>query len=244
MADSERRRGEDLAIRRDRVRLLLDPRAPADALYAYYALYHDPQRTQLDVLEGGGHRPVGFVAVCQTGQRLFQPTVVLRTADAQGAELLLRRALVPGRPYYVITTPDLRQTVLDVVEVGQPERNHVYLLELARFDEPLNVLVVAEQGLGAQPRFVIRSQGEVGAEAGINWLSPYFAEISVLTQPAARGRGWGRSVVAACARWVTHSGRRVLYVVEEGNHASAALAKATGFEDTGVREFAGEGVCR
>ncbi len=233
-----------MVIQRDRVRVLLDPRAPADALYAYYALYHDPQRTQLDVLEGGGQRPAGFVAVCQTGQRLFQPTVVLRTADAQGAEVLLRRALAPGRPYYVITTPDLRQTVLDVIEVEQPERNHVYMLDLGRFHEPVNVLVVAEQGLGGHPRFVIRSQGDVAAEAGVNWLSPYFAEISVRTKPAARRRGWGRSVVAACARWVTHSGRRVLYAAQEGNQASVTLAKATGFVDTGVREFAGEGVCR
>ena len=244
MVDSERNRGEDLETQRNRVRELLDPRAPADALYAYYALYHDPNRTTLDVLEDGRGRPAGFVAVCQTGQRLFQPTAVLRTADAQGAEALLRRALSPGRPYYVITTPDLRQVVLKVVEVEQPERNHVYMLDLAAFDEAVNVLVVAEQGLGGHPRFVIRSQGEVAAEAGVNWLSPYFAEISVLTKPSARGRGWGRSVVAACARWVTHTGRRALYVVDEGNHSSVALARATGFEDTGVREFAGEGVCR
>jgi predicted GNAT family acetyltransferase len=152
--------------------------------------------------------------------------------------------LAPGRPYYVITTPDLREAVLNAVQVEQPERNHVYILDLARFHETVNVLVVAEQGVGGHPRFVIRSQGEVAAEAAISWLSPYFAEISVYTRPAARGRGWGRSVVGACARWVTRSGRRALYVAAESNEASAALAKATGFVDTGVREFAGTGVCR
>ena len=144
----------------------------------------------------------------------------------------------------MITTPDLREAVLGVVEIDRPEKNHVYVLNLARFDEPINVLVVAEQGIGGHPRFVVRSQGEVAAEAGINWLSPYFAEVSVVTKPAARGRGWGKAVVAACTRWVTRSGRRALYVVNEGNEASLALAKATGYEDSGVREFAGEGVRR
>lgn len=234
----------ELEARRARVRRMLDARAPADALYAYYALYHDPKRTHLEVLEGTSRHPAGFVAVCQTGQRLFQPTVVVRSVDAEGAVVLLHRSLAPGRPYYVITTPDLREAVLRVVEIPQPERNHVYMLDLARFHEPINVLVVAEQGVGGQPRFVIRSQGEVAAEAGINWLSPHFAEIGVETQPSARGRGWGRSVVAACARWVTQSGRRVLYVMNDRNHASAAMAQLMGFVDTGVREFAGEGTCR
>jgi GNAT superfamily N-acetyltransferase len=242
MVAVERSDGGNLIAQRDQVRLLMNPRAPADGIYAYYALYHDPKRTRLEVLEGSGSRPVGFVAVCQTGQRLFTPTVVLRSTDPSAAVVLLRTGLAPGRPYYVVTTPDLREAVLEAVSIERPERNHVYILDLARFREPINVLVVAEQGLGGNPRFVIRSQGEVAAEAAISWLSPYFAEISVHTQPAARGRGWGRSVVAACARWVTQSGRRALYVVEHRNEASVALAKATGFVDTGVREFAGEGV--
>jgi GNAT superfamily N-acetyltransferase len=244
MSAVKRSEGEGLGAKRDQVRLMLDTSAPADGLYAYYALYHDPSRTQLTVRQGPARRPSGFVAVCQTGQRLFQPTVVLRTHDAAAGAELLREALVPNRPYYVITTPDLRDVVLDVVQIERPERNHVYLLDLARFDEPINVLVVAEQGLGGHPRFVIRTGGEVAAEAGVNWMSPTFAEIAVQTQPAARGRGWGRSVVAACARWVTQSGRRALYVVNDGNEASVALAKATGFADTGAREFAGEGICK
>ena len=244
MAEGAAARGETLATLRDRVRPLLNVSAAADALYVYYALYHDPKRTQLYVSEGAAGRPVGFVAVCQTGQRLFQPTVLLRTSDARAAVNLLRRALTPGRPYYAVTTPDLRQAVLSVLEIEQPERNHLYRLDLARIEPSINVLVVAEQGLGGLPRFIIRSQEEVAAEAGINWASPYFAELSVQTKPAARGRGWAAAVVAACSRWVIRSGRQALYVVNDQNAPSLAVAKATGYADTGVREFAGKGVCR
>ena len=243
MADAAGNRGRVLATLRDRVRPLLNVSAAADALPVYYALYHDPARTQLHVRDGATGRPEGFVAVCRTGQRLFQPTVVLRTPDARGAVELLRQALTAGRPYYVITTPDLRDVVLGVVQIEQPERNHLYRLDLARFEAPINVLVVAEQGLRGLPRFVIRAQGEVAAEAGINWMSPYFAAVSVQTKLEARGRGWGESVVAACSRWVTRSGRHALYLVNENNAASLALAKAAGYVDTGVREFAGDGVC-
>jgi hypothetical protein len=244
MAGDAQNPTQNLAALRDRVRPLLNGRAPGDALCVYYALYHDPQRTQLFVHDDAGGVVDGFVAVCQTGQRLFEPTVVLRTPDSGNAPDLLRRALVPGRPYYLITTPDLRDAVLQVVRIEQPERNHVYRLDLARFTAPINVLVVAEQGVGGQPRFVIRSQGEIAAQAGVNWMSPFFAEVSVRTRQGAEGRGWGRAVVAACTRWVIRSGRQALYVVNELNAPSLAVARAVGFVDTGVREFAGEGVCK
>ena len=216
----------------------------ADALYAYYALYHDPRRTQLYVHENDAGHADGFVAVCQTGQRLFQPTVVLRTPDASAAVELLRQALVPGRIYYLITTLDLRDAVAEVLDIGRPETNHIYGLDLFHFKPVINVLVVTERGLGGLPRFVIRSQGEIAAEAGLNWASPHFAGVSVRTEPAARGRGWGRAVVTACTTWIVRSARQPLYFVSEGNESSIKLAEAVGYVDTGAREFAGEGVCR
>jgi RimJ/RimL family protein N-acetyltransferase len=105
-------------------------------------------------------------------------------------------------------------------------------------------LIVAEQGLDGRPRFVIRSQGEVAAEAGLNWASPHFAEVFVHTVPAAQGRGWGKAVVMACTTWVLRSSRQPLYFVTETNERSIALAEAVGYVDTGAREFAGGGVCR
>lgn len=234
----------DLERLRLKVRSLLHFSAPADALYVYYAFYHDPRRTSLYVHEDGDGHADGFVAVCQTGQRLFQPTVVLRTPDARVAVKLLRQALVPGRPYYLITTPDLQDAVAEVVRIEQPEINRVCGLELFRFQPIINVLIVAEQGLDGRPRFVIRSQGDVAAEAGLNWASPHFVEVFVHTVPAAQGRGWGRAVAMACTTWVLRSSRQPLYFVTETNEPSIALAEAVGYADTGAREFAGEGVCR
>jgi GNAT superfamily N-acetyltransferase len=235
---------DDLERLRLRVRLVLDLSAPADALPAYYALYYDPTRTRLYVHEDATGHVDGFVAVCQTGQRLFQPTVVLRTPDARVAVELLRQALAPGRPYYLITTSDLREPVAEVLDIEQPDVNRIYTLDLVRFQPLINVLVVAEQGLGGRPRFVIRSQGEIASEAGINWRSPHFAEVFVRTMPAAQGRGWGRAVLSACTRWVIRSARQPLYIVSERNDPSIALAEGVGYVDTGAREFAGEGVCR
>jgi hypothetical protein len=175
---------------------------------------------------------------------LFVPTVVLRTPDAEAAVTLLQQALVPGRPYYIVTTPDLRDAVSEVVEISEPETNHVYRLDLPRFKPSINVLVVAEQGAGRLPRFLIRAQGEVAAESGVSWYSPHFSELFVRTAPGAQGRGWGRAVLEASTSWVIRSGRQPLYIVNDNNEPSVALAKAVGYVDTGAREFAGEGVCR
>ncbi len=227
-----------------RVRSLLHFSAPADALFVYYAFYHDPQRTDLYVHEEADGRVDGFVAVCQTGQHLFRPTVVLRTPSVGTAVDLMRQALVPGRPYYVITTPDLRAGIEQVVRIEQPEVNHIYRLDLFRLSSDINVMVVAEQGVGGLPRFIIRSHGEIAAESGVNWYSPHFAEVFVRTIPAAQGRGWGKAVLATCTRWVVRSGRQPLYIVNDQNDRSVALAKSVGYADTGAREFAGEGICR
>ena len=239
----------DLESLRLKVRPLLHFSAPSDALAVYYAFYHDPERTELHVherevntrLDGGAD---GFVAVCRTGQRLFQPTVVLRTSDADVAVELLGQALTPGRPYYVIATPDLRDAITEVVAIEQPEINRVYKLELFRFHPTVNVLVVTEQGPKGQPRFIIRSQKEVAAEAGVNWSSPHFAEVFVRTAPDARRRGWGQAVLTACTTWIVRSARQPLYIVHEGNKPAIALAEAVGYVDSGAREFAGEGICR
>ncbi len=227
-----------------KARPLLHFSDPADALYVYYAFYHDPRRTQLYVREDEGGHASGFVAVCQTGQRLFQPTVVLHAVNVRAAAALLREALLPGRPYYLITRPGLRNPVKKIVDLGPSEINRIYRLELSNVRFSINVLVVAEQGVNGRPRFVVRSQGEVAAESGLNWSSPHFAELFVRTTPAGQGRGWGRAVLTACTTWAVQSGRQPLYVVGESNRSSLKLAEEVGYVDTGAREFTGEGVCK
>lgn len=227
-----------------KVRTMLDLSAPTDALYAYYALYHDSDRTQLHLHKDAEDYADGFLAVCQTGQRLFRPTVVLRTPKVDVAMDLLRGALSPGRPYYLITTRDLRSTVAEVVEMPEPQINRVYQINLPDFEYSINVLVVPKEGVEGRPRFVIRPQEEVAAEAGVTWISPHFAAVYVRATSAARERGWGRSVLATCTRWVIRSGRRPLYIVDERSGANIALGEAVGYVDTGAREFAGDCVAQ
>ncbi len=234
----------DLERLRLKVRSLLHFSDPADALYVYYAFYHDPRRTRLYVRENDAGHAEGFAAVCQTGQRLFQPIVVLHAAHSHTATDLLREALLPGRPYYLITRPGLKKPVGRILEIEQSGINRTYRLDLSRVQFSINVLVVAEQGANGLPRFIIRSQGEVAAEAGLNWTSPHFAELFVRTTPAAHGRGWAQVVLAACTTWAVQSGRQPVYIVGEDDEANIALAEKSGYVDTGAREFVVEGMRR
>jgi len=229
--------------KRLKVRSMLDLSAPADALPVYYVFYHDPERTHLHVHEDDEGHADGFVAVCQTAQRLFQPTVVLRTPKADAAVDLLRQALTDTRPYYVITTPDLRDAVTEVVRTEQSQFNRIYRIDLSRLKSSINVLVVPEEGLGGRPRFVIRSQGEIAAEAGVTWISPHFVSLYVHTTPAAQGRGWDQAVLVTCTRWSIQSGRQPLYIVDEKDKSAQTLAKTVGYVYTGAREFVAEGIC-
>jgi hypothetical protein len=233
----------DVDRKRLKVRSMLSLSAPADALYAYYVFYHDQDRTELHVHEDAEGRADGFVAVCQTGQRLFQPTVVLRTPKVNVAVELLREALAPGRPYYLITTPDLREAASRVVEMSDPEISRIYKIDLSRFDYDINVLVVAEEGVEGRPRFLVRSREEVVAEAGVAWLSPHFAAVYVRAIPAARERGLGTAVLSTCTRWVVRSGRHPLAIVQMGEDYATAVAEQVGYVDTGARELAGDVTC-
>jgi len=230
--------------KRLKIRSLLSLSAPADALYAYYAFYHDPKRTELTIHEDDRGRADGFVAVCQTAQRLFQPTVVLRTPRRSVAVELLREALTPGRPYYLITTLDLQEAAADVVEMEDLEVNRVYGVDLGRFEYQVNVLVVAEEGLEDRPRFVIRAQEETVAEAGVTWLSPHFAGVTIRATPPAQERGFGQAVLGACTRWVIRSGRHPLIMVDVQDAFTTSLVEAVGYRDAGARELAGDVVCR
>lgn len=226
-----------------KVRSMLSLSAPVDALYAYYVFYHDRERTDLHVHEDAQGRADGFVAVCQTAQRLFQPTVVLRTPKVDVAIELLREALSPGRPYYLITTPDLREATSHIVDMPDPQVSRIYEIDLSRFHYQPNVLVVAEEGVEERPRFLIRSEGEVVAEASVTWLSPQFAGVHAQAAPAARKRGLGRWVLSTCTRWVVRSGRHPLAIVDVEDDYTTALVEKVGYADTGARELAGDATC-
>ncbi|MCA1711367.1 MAG: GNAT family N-acetyltransferase [Actinobacteria bacterium] len=58
-------------------------------------------------------------------------------------------------------------------------------------------------------------------------------EIAVVTDERARGQGTARRLVAQAARAVLAEGRAVIYLHAPDNEASARVARASGFPDTG-----------
>ena len=142
----------------------------------------------------------------------------------------------------MITTPGLRDRVTKVMDVERFEINRVYKLDLPRLQPVINVLVAAEQGVGGRPRFVIRSQEEIAAEAGINWYSPHFTEVFVRATSAARERGWDQAVLMTSTTWSIRAARQPLYSASEGDELAVKLAEESGYVDTGARESIVEGV--
>lgn len=228
----------DLEMQRLVVQHLLDEDSPRDAMASYYALHHDPNRTELFLHCGEDMRPDGFLVRAQTGADLFRPLVTLHAAP-ESAGTLLKAGLIPGRPYYVVLPYLMCETVLPGLEISDPQVLRVYRLDPACYQPVINVLVQSHRGFDGLPRREIRSQGRIYAMAGINWRSPQFAEVYVSVDAMARGRGWGRSVVSALVGELWASGVTPLYVVSEDNEASLSVADAVGFVDTGVRRFAG-----
>jgi len=71
------------------------------------------------------------------------------------------------------------------------------------------------------------------AGVGIKRHDHYGHELAVGTEPAYRGRGLARNLVAQAARWTLHSGAVPTYLHEFSNIASARAADAAGFPDRG-----------
>ncbi|HSJ59414.1 MAG TPA: GNAT family N-acetyltransferase [Anaerolineae bacterium] len=238
----------ELNEKRREVRRLLSPADPADALASYYALWHDPRRTQIRLHRDAQGRTDGFMVVAQTGADLFRPLVVLRAPGEDAAIELMRGMLTPNRPYQVIVPVTMASAVRRALTITSSRLTYVYRLDPSRFEPVINVLVrrVDPPGDASSPgrgnyRFEIESQGQVMAMSGTNWRSPDFSEVFVYVHPRGRGRGWGRSVVSACSNALLEERLRPLYMAEEGNTASQRIAEALGYVDTGMRDFVGEG---
>lgn len=232
---------QELNEKRRTIRSLLSPTDPSDALTSYYALWHDPRRTQLTLHTGVRQQVDGFITTSQTGIDLFRPLVTLRAQTTAAAGELLRTALTPNRPYHVIVPVTLASAVRDCLELTRSSLNCIYVLDPARFQPIINVLVQHVSGGGGVPRFQIESRGQVVAMSGTNWRSPSFAEVFVHVHPEGRERGWGKSVVSACTAALLEERLRPLYMVQEDNLASIHIAEGLGYGDTGLREFSAEG---
>lgn len=77
------------------------------------------------------------------------------------------------------------------------------------------------------------ADGRYLAGVGIKWHDRYGREIAVGTEPAARGRGLARRLVAQAARRVLDEGAVPTYLHAPSNTASARVADAAGFPDLG-----------
>lgn len=223
------------------IRRLLDDSSVTDAPTAYYALYHPAARSSLVTRVNPDGQPAGFVGRFQTGLDLFRPLVTLHCRTAETAADLMADLLTPGRQYLVFANLNQLAHLGGSFQIDVQRFLHITYLDTARFHPKVNVMVVEKQTPDGLPRFEISSGGRQAA-AGLNWVSPGFAEIYVHTEPLARQRGWGRSVVTACAEHILRDGRLPLYLVETGNEVSWHLAQSVGFVDSGARQVYAEGI--
>lgn len=76
-------------------------------------------------------------------------------------------------------------------------------------------------------------RGEYGAGVGIKVHDDFGAEVAVVTEPALRGRGLARRLVAQAMRRIVGRGQVVTYLHAPDNAASAAVAEAVGLADRG-----------
>lgn len=225
-----------LAEQRKLIAGFVDADNAADAPTAYYGLYHDPARSALVA-----RADEGFVGRFQTGVDLFRPLVCMRCYRPEPAADLLSEVLTVGRPYLFFA--NVNQLALVGGSLGlQNERIlSIYVLDSARFQATVNVLVVNKNAPDGTPRAEIHSGG-LQAVAGLNWQSPGYAEVYVQTETAARQRGWGKSVLSTITGRVLQAGRLPIYLVEPNNEASVSLASGLGYVDTGARQVFAEAV--
>lgn len=228
------------------IRHLLNEQDPADAMAAYYAFYHPDEKTNIVITPEKAARAEGYVTLSRTGMDLFRPLATMRLPVDQGPQgygaslALLRRAMGPGLPVILSIPQRYLPLIRAVFDIQAEETLRLYMLDPQRFEPVINVMVVQSTGANGLPNYLIQSRQsgelETVAMASLNWLSPSFGEIAVMTRPEFRRQGWGQSVVSSMVQYLLANGRTPLYAVNETNQASIQLAGSVGFKDSGVRE--------
>jgi ribosomal protein S18 acetylase RimI-like enzyme len=226
------------------IALLVNEQSPADALATYYALHHPTERSEIFVHHSAElNRVDGFLVRARTGLDLFRPLVTFRADTEVAARALFKDGLIPNRPCYLVAPESLTGWINKYLSTSEAETYKIYRFVPPPIAPAINVLLVTSQSPDGTPRAEIRSAAnKAGAVAGVNWMSPRWAEIYVHTDPAVRGRGWGKAVVTAVAQQLVARGRVPLYVTGDTNDYSMRLAEAVGFVDTGYREYVGQAV--
>jgi len=215
---------------------------PADALATYYALYAPAHTRSLSTAFAEDGAPEGFLVRARTGLDLFRPIVTFRARTERAAQRLITQGIPPARPVILAVPMPLGPWAYRYLHTSNAEVHRIYRLEHADHQPLINVLATTGHDPQGGPRCEIRVGDRLGAVAGVNWQTAHFAEVYVYTDPAVRGRGWGKSVVSTVAGQVLAAGLTPLYVVAENNDYSVRLAEAVGFHDTGARTILGEAV--
>jgi L-amino acid N-acyltransferase YncA len=230
----------DITTNRRAIRHLLDEHSPADAAASYYAFYHPDRQTQLLPYPADADRAQGYLALSRTGLDLFRPLLTMRLPiqDMAASMEVIYQALAPGTAVILLSSAAYLPLLQALFEIHSEEHLDVLVLDRARFEPIINVLVSSSTGPNGLPRFVIRNnksqEQEVVAASGINWQTPHFAEISVNTAAGQQRQGWGKSVAAAMVHYLLENGRTPLYAVAQQNTASQQLARSIGFTSSGV----------
>jgi hypothetical protein len=216
---------------------LLNMRSPSDAMAAYYALEHPPERTKLYGYYQADGQPSGFLVEAQTGLDLFRPLLVPFAGMAIAVGSLIRAALEAGRPALIHLPLEQRTWAEAVAEVTQTQLVDLLRLNPGDFNPVINVLVVESQSPDGRPRFEIRSQSGITAAAGVNWIGDHFADVYLEADEQARNRGYARSVLSAISGLLLQQRRIALYQVDESTPAERAEAASIGFRPTGTRSI-------
>lgn len=230
-----------LDIERRAIRPLIDEHNPADAMAAYYAFHHDDSRTAL-ITEPEDGRAHGYVAISRTGIDLFRPLLTTRLPinDLETSADLLRRALPSGNEAFIVCPIRYEPLIHAIYEVKAEQKLMLFTLPRGGLEPVINVLVTRDDQ-SETPRFLINKSVNghrvAVASAGVNWMTPNFAEIAVRTWSEYRRQGLGKSVVSSLTNHLVGIGRRPIYAVNETNYPSIELAKSLGYRDSGYRQL-------
>lgn len=201
----------------------------------YYALHHPAGQVTLYTYHPTHGGVTGFLALARTGLDLFRPLAVPFVASPRGLAALLRAALKPNRPAVLQLPLEQRAWAEEVVDLSDVQVAEVLRLDLREFEPIINVLVVETRSPGGWPRYEIRSGDTVYVAAGLNWKGPTFAEVYLDIDPSVRGRGFGKSVLAAIAGRLLGESLIALYRIADEDPVGRAEAESLGFRPTGLK---------
>lgn len=179
--------------------------------------------------------------VCQPGWD-GSPALVTGLVDPAGRMLV---SVPPGLAVHVGTT-SVHQNLRSLPAlVGRPEHS-IDRVVLRWCVDPAPLAPLGEWVDSDSPRLpswltpfggkslvVFGSDGSYLAGVGIKRHDRFGHEISVGTEPGARGRGLARRLVAEAARHIRSRGAIATYLHHPANLASSRVAAAAGFADTG-----------